>query len=171
MVDIESPKISSVRLDQIRPYASLTILECTTDRVDQAFKSLGATLRKSGMKATSQSREIVADGFGDSIRGIRELDWLSGDDYRFDSFVIRQNKPPSWVLTDDFLVDTSHRIIVYFMRNKLVGIHTDLDIVRDAIQRWIDTEPYPAFRRVSVGALNAAFLRGIAKACGCAAPT
>lgn len=163
MVGVESSKIAAVRLDQIRPYASLTILECTADQVDHAVESLGAMLRKSGVKVSSPSREIVAEGFDESILSASELNWLLGDGYRFDSFIVRQNKPPSWVLTESFLVDISHRIVVYLMRNRLVGIHTDLDIVRDAIQRWVDTEPFPDFRRVGAGSLNAAFLRGVAK--------
>jgi hypothetical protein len=160
---VQAPEIKPIRLEDIRPYLSLTVMRCTAEDIARAFSVLTAKLRKFATAGRRTSTSMLADGIDISSAETPELQWLTAPPYRVDGFIVCQTKAPSWACLDQYVLDTSHKIVVTFMRNDLVGVHTDLDHVRNALQRWLDLDSPPPFCRVPVGAQNAALLRGETK--------
>jgi hypothetical protein len=79
-----------------------------------------------------------------------------------DGFVCQVTAPPSWAKSETQFLETSLDLVVALRRKRLVAVHCDSGLV-DAIQRWLDKPPRPAFHRIPPGALNAALLTGEAK--------
>jgi hypothetical protein len=160
---LQAPEIKPIRLENIRPYLSLTVMRCTAQDIKRAFEALTVNLRKFATGGRRGSTSMLADGIDISSADAPELQWLTAPPYRIDGFIVCQTKTPSWACLDQYVLDTSHKIVVTFMRNDLVGVHTDLDHVRNALQRWLDLDSPPPFCRVPAGAQNAALLRGETK--------
>jgi hypothetical protein len=156
-----------IDLEQIHPFASVVILEHTGPDATEMLSQLTAKLRQlKTRQRAGRSVELTASGTSDMERistpspgTLEDEDSIAVD---VDGFVCQVTAPPSWAKPDTPFSETSLDLVVTLRRKRLVAVHCDSGLV-DAIQRWLDKAPRPAFRRIPPGALNAALLTGEAK--------
>lgn len=157
--------VERLRWSTLRPYLSVTVLECNSDDPVAAFGDLERQLQAPGQVRSDTQTEIVAADRGGgepraSLEGIGSLvdagvDQLSG-------FVRRQRSRPTWAGPDAGFTDEVHLLTVALRRRWLVAVLTD-DATGERLQRWLDRTPGVPFRRLSPRVLEVALLRGEAK--------
>jgi hypothetical protein len=150
------PRITSAEL---RPFSSAVILEAPELDGDAAFKVLGIKLKALVDKRRGGNAIVVASGIDqptasadDSNDGVSNLD----------GFIFRKTKPPRWAKGENTFIDTDHDLVLYLRHGSLFAVGCE-GALRDALQRWLDSNPAPQFRRVDAAILESAFLMGEAK--------
>ena len=146
----------------LRPFASFAVLEFTGADQSFALRSIShrlrqMALRQSGTREASVLAEGIDDNWLPSVIDAEEDESLSV--YALATHVVRV---PSWAVKGSGYTSTSDELSVAFRRNKLVAVHCPSNQV-DALQRWLDGDPKPGFRRVDGSILQQAFLQGEAR--------
>lgn len=155
---------------QLRPYASFAVL-----RYDGPDVSMGCTAAMVQLRrmAERQSRartvEVLASGLPD---GWVEQNVLAAEVsvaparadlvVACDAIAVRVTKPASWAKADAPFNVVADELGYVVQRGRLVAIHCPPSQV-DSLQRWLDGDPKPAFKRVRGALLQTAFLRGAAR--------
>lgn len=155
-----SPK--SVNPADLRPFASFAVLEFTGADQSLAIRSISYRLRQMALRqASTREASVLAEGIDDnwlpSVIDAEEDEALAV--YALATHVVRV---PSWAVKGSGYTSTSDELSVAFQRNGLVAVHCPSNQV-DALQRWLDGNPKPGFRRVDGSVLQQAFLQGEAR--------
>jgi hypothetical protein len=99
---------------------------------------------------------------GEQLADVDGVAATEGATIAVDALAFRVTRPASWAKPGSPFVVVADELSVVFQRNNLVAIHCPPSQV-DALQRWLDGDPRPAFRRVRGAYLQQAFLRGEAR--------
>ena len=150
-----------LRWNAVRPYISVTVLECDSVNLPAAFATLMAFLRTPGRSMPGRSVSIVAASARDEPTDAAVAAPELGID-NLEGFVTQQQKPPAWAGLDTNFTDVVHHLSVALRRGRLVAVHTD-GPTEDRLLNWLDKEPRPPFRRIPPAVLKSALLRGQAK--------
>ncbi|MFB6718912.1 hypothetical protein ACFCV3_02085 [Kribbella sp. NPDC056345] len=152
--------MKALRWESLRPYVTVVVLQCVAEDRGAAFVELESYLATHGRRRIGRDVDIVAissstDTAAD-YAGQFGLAQLGG-------FVRRLQHAPSWTLgPDSGFQDTVHDLTVVLRRGDLVAVRAEGD-VEDRLQRWLDREPAPPFRRLHPAVLENALLLGQAK--------
>lgn len=162
-------RLPVVILEQIRPFASVVILEHVGTESKGFLSQLVRELQKLKMRERAgRAVELIASGISDADLISTQSATSHDDDIdvnspvELDGFVCQVTAPPSWAKSDTHFLEISLDLVIALRRRRLVAVHCDSGLA-DAIQRWLDKQPRPPFRRIPPGALNAALLTGEAK--------
>lgn len=158
----DEAKWDLVQLEAIRPYASVTVLQCIAEDVNAGLDRL--TMELARLKVRSRSRKkstVIAQGFD---AGPSPYESAAEDAYRirYDCIIFRASGPPSWAASDSDYIESQLLLTTWIARDDLIAVHCDSSL-GDSLQRWLDGDPAPHFRRVPEGALHSALLGGEAK--------
>lgn len=153
-----------LRWNVVRPYISVTVLECEAANLPVAFHNITMFLRTPGRSLTGRESRIVAasarDREGDSIT--TEVEGLELGVDNLAGFVTQHHKSPAWAGLDSDFTDVVHHLCVVLRRGRLIAVHSD-GATQDRLLNWLDKEPRPPFRRIPPAVLKSALLRGQAK--------
>lgn len=141
----------------LRPYVSVVVLECTAEDRGLAFRTLERFLKQPGRQRIGKASDIVALSAGDEADGLEALGDLGVD--QIAGFVRRHQQAPAWVNGDAGFVDVTHDLTIIVRRDQLVAVHTASDI-ETRLQRWLDSQPPPQYRRLRTEVLESALLQG-----------
>lgn len=155
------PKVEGVpgplRLADLTPYFSVTVLGCVADDPGAAFDSLRRFLRKEAAEpGRADSVRILSEVSvtgTDEVEGAGPLDGLGFEELYGLARVI--TRTPSWTPSDAGLVDVEHQLAIALRRNRLVAIHGEVASAAQ-LARWV-SQPGSAFRFVPQDVLNRAF--------------
>lgn len=134
--------LPELSLTALKPYLSITVLECTGEDPATAFASLKAFLRKSaGERGRAESCRVqaevakLADDAVESLGTLREL----GFDSLYGVFreVVRA---PGWAMTGSGIVDIHNQLALAARRNRLVAVCTGI-VSEPQLRRWVDRHP------------------------------
>lgn len=159
---VAAASLPTLHPDALQPYASFAVLVYTGPDVNLACSAIAAQLKRSALKETAvRSSTLIADGLAEGwLRGVFEV---PGDEIvNIEAFAYRTTRTPSWAKRGSEYAVTVDELTVAFQRNDLVAVHCPRNQV-DALQRWLDGNPKPAFRRVPGPILQEAFLQGEAR--------
>jgi hypothetical protein len=148
---------------QLRPYKSVLVLEYDGADRSRAWATLRYRLEQLVRKTRGDERvQIVADGISEGV--IRDLRFDDGDDEELglDAILSAHTGSPSWATKEFEFQNIEHRLCIWTSRVNLVAISCGGSL-EEKIQRWLDSNPAPPFRRVSPGVLNATLLSGEAR--------
>jgi hypothetical protein len=145
----DSSDLSELNLLQLRPYFSISILECVTDDPERAFESLVRFLRHEaenrgqGLTVQVVGETIVDLGRGGEVGAIDSLADLGFD--RLYGVARRRTQPASWAVRDSPFVDTVHELTLALARNRLVAIRSDI-VSSAVLLKWAgrSTTPFQA---------------------------
>jgi hypothetical protein len=148
----------TIRLEQLHPYWTVTVLECTDGDADAAFAALGDFLlrcaedpgRALGIRTTgsiSVARTSTENGSGEGELLTRfGFDWLFG--------LTRERRTrPEWAAADAPLVDVSNELALALGRQRLVAVRT---FAERPLLQWVDSGAAP-YRRVPADVMSATF--------------
>lgn len=149
-------------LESLRPYVTLTVLECT------AADPFGEIARLRGRLET-----LIASGRGAVRTIIATTQANDGQpatvappdpdtpevDVQAIAFV--EKGEPTWV-KDSGLIDVNHALVVWFSYERFVAIRAD-GFLADALQRWLDRSPRPMYRRIAPEILQGEVFTGEVK--------
>jgi hypothetical protein len=170
---VDEPELPLVAAQDLRPFASLMILQSTGPNRDLAVSVLSNRMTLAARKVRTGNRaEVVASGIAGAGGYLR----TGADDEGIDevwAFVYRTDREPSWSAGRPEFTDTKYELGLIIRRNDLIGIHCSGPL-RSKLQNWLDRPPRPQLERVEPAILNGAFLTGEAKGLwlrGAQAPT
>lgn len=146
----------------LRPFASFAVLEFTGSDQTLAIRSIRHQLRKMALRQSSaREASVVAEDIDDNwLPSI--LDGEDDELLAVYALVCRVVRTPSWAVKGSGYTSTSDELSLAFQHNDLVAVHCPRGQV-DALQRWLDGDPKPGFRRVDGSVLQQAFLQGEAR--------
>lgn len=159
---VATPNVPTLHPDALQPYASFAVLIYTGSDLNLACLAMAAQLKRSALRETvARSAALLAEGLDEG--------WLetvvepTGDEVvNIEAFAYRTTRTPSWAKRGSEFTTTLDELSIAFQRNDLVAVHCPRNQV-DALQRWLDGNPRPAFRRVPGSVLQEAFLQGEAR--------
>jgi hypothetical protein len=127
-----------------------------------ACSAIAAQLKRSAMRETSaRSVVLIADGLDEAwLDTVVEV--ADEEVVNIEAFAYRTTRTPSWAKRGTEFATTLDELSIALQRNDLVAVHCPRNQV-DALQRWLDGNPRPTFRRVPGAVLQEAFLRGEAR--------
>jgi hypothetical protein len=139
-----------LRLTELTPYVSITVLECTGKDPEGAFNTLQNFLRRS---AHDRGRALSVRVAAEAVVPQDELpeSGISG------LYGIRRvvSKLASWAGSESSIVDVVNQLTIAVRRSRLVGVYTD--ITSDPqFAKWMDRQAAP-FKMVSVDVLARTF--------------
>lgn len=133
---------SDIPLDHLKPFFSITILNCVTEDVDEAFEALIEFLRSAaGDAGRAHNVEQVGElniGPADSAGGQQSATALRS--LGFDRLYLgirRRSLPPSWATAESLILDTVNELTLALGRERLVAIRTDV-VTPTKLLRWAD---------------------------------
>lgn len=144
----EDQPLPELSLAQLKPFFSITILECVVEDVDRAYITLITSLKKVAQTAgQSLSVELTGEvsigkpGDNDSDHSFAALVELGFD--RLYGITRRRSHIAPWASRDSAIVDTTNELTIVLRRGRLVAIRSDI-INPTALLRWADrpTTPY-----------------------------
>jgi len=147
----------ALRLADLTPYFSVTVLVCTADDPGPAFDALRRFVsrvatdsgRAVAVRTLSETRLVGTDEVADAGR----LDELGFEELY--GLVRVVTRTPAWSPKDSGLVDVEHQLSISLRRNRLVAILGE--VVSDAqLTRWVH-QPGSAFRFVAQNVLSRSF--------------
>ncbi len=144
----------------LRPYVSVVVLECTAEDYNLAFRTLERFLKEPGRVRVGKESDIVALSGGDEASGLDAIGDVGID--QIAGFVRRHRQSPAWANGDAAFTDVMHDLTVLVRRDRLVAVHTASD-VDGRLQRWLDRQPAPPYRRMRAEVLESALLQGEAR--------
>lgn len=146
----------------LRPYASFAVLVYTGPDVNLACTAIAAQLKRAALKeSAARSATLLAEGLDEGWLG-GVLETSDDEIVSIEAFAYRTTRTPSWAKQGSDFTTTVDELTVALQRNDLVAVHCPRNQV-DALQRWLDGNPRPAFRRVPGAILQEAFLQGEAR--------
>lgn len=147
----------ALRLADLKPYLSVTVLECVVDDAGRAFSTLQAFLRALSDKpghaiAVHTTGELVIEDF--RAQESEDADLLRA--FGFDGFygVTRERRHrASWAVKDTPVVDITNDLTVALRWGRLVAVSTENT---PALRKWVrgDASPY---RLVPAGVMSSTF--------------
>lgn len=148
--------------DALRPYASFAVLVYTGPDISLGCSAIAAQLKCAALKeSAARSATLLAEGLDDGwLDGV--LETADDEIVSIEAFAYRTTRTPSWAKRGSDFTTTIDELTVALQRNDLVAVHCPRNQV-DALQRWLDGNPRPAFRRVPGAMLQEAFLQGEAR--------
>jgi hypothetical protein len=162
-----------IKADDLKPYASLMILESTSQDHESMMDALCDQMQRASLKVRSPNQAVVvASGIAD-IDAYLATSLVSGRVDQAWGFVYRKTLLPAWAALHSGYSNVEHEIGVVLRRNSLIAVHCNGSL-RTSMQNWLDRFPRPSLRRVDPAILQGAFLKGDAKGLwlrGAQAPT
>lgn len=144
-------------LAELKPYLTITVLECTSDDPAAAFAELAEFLHQS-----AQDRGRAQDAVARAGHALRAQDPIESigvlGEFGFDQLVCvsRQvTRPPSWVTKQAGLVDTEQQLTLALLRRHLVAVSSGITS-EAALRRWVNAHG-SLFRFVSPDVLAGTF--------------
>jgi hypothetical protein len=148
-----------VSLTDIQPSFTLTVLRMLDDDAAKGFSRLLRELKRLSLKSRQGiDRSLVADGIEPAPVDAHETYWIFDNPYEAAAFISKRESAPPWATEDFPFKDISHNLTVLLRRGILVAVYGDSSLL-GTLQSWLDKNPYPPYRRISEGILNAAFLK------------
>lgn len=145
---VDSEGTAELDISQLRPYFSVTILECVIDDVAVAYHALLRYLRKSAQdKGRALTTEVIgetvisADPASESDDGSGEFLASLGFEDMF-AIARRRTQVPAWASRDSLLRDTVNELTLVLRRHRLVAIRSDI-INPVTLLRWADGPTTP----------------------------
>lgn len=137
----------SLPLESLRPYVTLTVLECTAEDPQEEIARLRSRLETLIMSGRGAGRVIIAATTGDDRQATKPPDPNSEtSEADVQAIVFVEESEPTWV-KDSGLTDVNHALAVWFSHERFVAIRAD-GFLADALQRWLDRSPRPMYRRI-----------------------
>ncbi|MDH2414334.1 hypothetical protein [Nocardioides sp. CER19] len=150
----------------LKPYVSVVVLTFPSDAVSALDVLRKALLRFVERQHARNGAELVADGLAEQVpvdeAGLEQTAERADVQITVDAFAYRKETRPGWATKDSPYVDTTHSLCTWVARENWVAIGCD-GTIESKLQKWLDTPPRPAFRRVPAGVINATLLSGDAK--------
>jgi hypothetical protein len=143
-----------LRLADLKPYLSITVLRCASDDDDIAFDALQRFLRKSAADpGRAVATRVSAQTPPDVVAEHAELRQLGFSRLYGISRVVR--RVPGWTTQESGVTDTVNQLTIAVQLNKLVAIFTDITSPSQ-FKRWIHRQAAP-FRFVPTDVIATAF--------------
>jgi len=149
-------------LESLRPYVTLTVLECTAPDPREEIARLRGRLETLIMSGRGAGRMIIATTQDDDHHVAGPSDPnpdTSEPDVQ--AIVFLERSEPTWV-KDSGLTDVNHALAVWFSHERFVAIRAD-GFLADALQRWLDRSPRPMYRRIPPDILEGEVFAGEVK--------
>ncbi|MFJ5990642.1 hypothetical protein [Lentzea sp. NPDC092896] len=149
--------VKALRLADLKPYLSVTVLECTGKDLDKAFSILQAFLRKLSEKpglaiAVHTTGELAIEDF--RAEENKEADLLRA--FGFDGFYgvtrERRHRAP-WAAKDTPVVDVTNDLTAALRRGPLIAVSTENT---RALLKWARDATSP-YRPVPAGVMSSTF--------------
>lgn len=148
-------------LEALRPYVTLTILECTAADYREEIGRLRGRLETLITSGRGAARAVIAitndDSQGLGAPGTSQD--APGADVQ--AVVFAEKTEPIWA-KDSGLTDVKHGLAIWFSHERFVAIRADGPLA-DALQRWLDRSPPPMFRRIPPDILEGEVFAGEVK--------
>ncbi|MDT8913397.1 hypothetical protein [Amycolatopsis sp. PS_44_ISF1] len=124
-----------LRLNELNPYLSITILECPEDDPAAAFRSLCDFLKRSAQeKGHSDAVRVTGEtAAGEEQAALTDLGF--DEVYGISREVIR---PPGWAAKESAVADVLNQLTLTLRRNRLVAVHTGITS-NEKLTRWVRT--------------------------------
>jgi hypothetical protein len=142
----------------LRPYFSITVLECLDEDADRGFGSLTAFLRglaNNGQRSIAVritgETSIGPDTDIDHVEGIGSLRELGLD--QLYAVTRERRHAPGWTVKDTRIIDVTNELTLAVRRNHLVAIRTENS---DQVLAWADRETTP-YQRLPTDIIAATF--------------
>jgi hypothetical protein len=156
----DGPRLPSVSPSQLRPYFSVTILECVIDDVDRAFHELVGYLR---LAAHDKGRSLAVEPVGEidfkgSDGSVDEGSTSSPTQSNLDrlyAIIRKRSTIPAWATKDSGFIDTAYQLSLAIRRGRLVAIRTEM-ISSLSLLKWTD-RPMSPYRPLLPEVLQGAF--------------
>ncbi|HEU5472744.1 MAG TPA: hypothetical protein VFV67_19020 [Actinophytocola sp.] len=130
--------LEPLRLADVTPFLSITVLECTSDDAVVAFRSLVRFLRRSastrGRAVAVRVRAEITLGGDDAIDEVGVL-----ADVGFEGLYgisREQLRPPSWAGPDSAFTDVTNQLTIALRRNRLVAVWSDITSEAE-LRKWL----------------------------------
>lgn len=143
---------------QLKPYFSVTILECVMDDTDHAFTELVKYLRQAADdKGRSLAVQVTGEFDSRSAAGLIDDDARENRSRyeRLYAVVRKRLATPGWASQDSGFVDTVYQLSLALGRGRLVAIRTDM-INALTLLKWTDRPGFP-YRPLMPEILQGAF--------------
>lgn len=162
MTNPDEPVLPSIRAVALKPYASLTMMQCPDDQREAAFALLWTATIKASCDIRGGVVTITESGLTDIAQYLNTDN--SGADAidEANAFIYRTERPCSWAQPDSGHVDSRNLLSLIIRRRNLLALHCESS-VREAILRWLAKQPQRLLRIVPQDILQGAFLKGEAK--------
>ncbi|MDO8107066.1 hypothetical protein Q6348_07625 [Isoptericola sp. b441] len=148
-------------LGALRPYVTFILLECTADEPRAEIGRLRGRIETFVNSGGRAERAIIATTKTDSEAPGNAPAGADPPETEADAIIFVERSGPSWARDSD-LTDTNHGLAVWLSQERFVAIHAD-GFLADALQRWLDREPRPMFRRIHPSILEGEVFRGEVK--------
>lgn len=124
--------LPQLALNQLRPWFSITILECVVEDGDSAFAAFVKYLRKAaGDKGRSLTAELTAEiQIGGPDDNSQDDSSTMLADLGFDRLygvARRRSQVPAWAIRDSSFIDTINELTLALRRGRLVAIRSDIN--------------------------------------------
>lgn len=149
-----------ISADSLRPYISLSFLECSEGQEELAFTKLVEFMRVRKQRGNVHFILVGAELANDSIFLRRDTESVGVD--QIDALIHRIDGSPSWAVPGSLLVDVRHTLSIAIRRGRILAVFSD-QAMRGSINKWLYRDPRPPLSMVSENILQAAFLRGETK--------
>ena len=147
-------------LDVLRPYVTLTIIECVAEEASTEIARLRERIVALVASRGRVSRSVYAlTENGNPPQPEQSVGSTDDTDPEVHALVYTERSEPAWV-KDSGLFDVSHHLALWCSHGRFVAVRAD-GYLADALQRWLDREPKPMFRRIPADILeNVVFRSG-----------
>ncbi|MEV6228070.1 hypothetical protein AB0L88_09405 [Saccharopolyspora shandongensis] len=150
-------EVHSLPLVEMKPYLTITILECVADDVGGAFQELAKFLRAAaddrGRALRCRTLGLADIGLADRVAGVGVLEEFGI--HAVHGITRKIDRLPSWATKESELVDTIHQFSLIVRRSRLVAVCGDM--VSDVrIGSWVDAHP-ELFRLIPADVLAGTF--------------
>ncbi|GAB3150073.1 hypothetical protein GCM10027258_47580 [Amycolatopsis stemonae] len=146
-----------LRLVDVSPFLTITVLECVGDDLETGFQSLARFLRRTardrGHSEGVRIRAEITAASPDSIEDVGILGDLGFDDLY--GIAREVSRPPTWADKDSGFVDVSNQLTIAVRRRRLVAVCTGITSEAQ-IARWIHRQAAP-FRYLPADVLTNTF--------------
>jgi hypothetical protein len=158
----DTPTLPQIPSSMLKPYASLTMLECPDDQRAEAVALLADICMRLSRDVRNATVAIVASGLADAQQFLTLTAAGNNQIEQLDGFVYRVSRPPSWGYADAGFVDSDNALCLIARRRRLIALYGNATL-RNALVAWLLKYPQPFLRLVPQNILQGAFLRGEAK--------
>lgn len=148
-------------LEALRPYVTLTVLECTAADPQAEIARLRGRLETLIASGRGADRTIIAttqvdDGSSPAAPAGPDASYAN-----VQAIAFIEKSEPTWA-KDSGLVDVNHALVVWFSHERFVAVRAD-GFLADALQRWLDRPPRPMYRRIAPEILEGEVFAGEVK--------
>jgi hypothetical protein len=157
MPAVNGEEIPELRLVDVNPFLTITVLECVGDQPEAAFRTLAGFLRRTaadrGRAEAVRIRAEITAAARDSLAEVGVLGELGFDDLYGIAREVR--RPPDWADKSSGFLDVANQLTIAVRRRRLVAVCSG--ITSEArIARWIQRQAAP-FRYLPADVLTNTF--------------